>query len=70
MRLEAVTKDSPADQAGLLAGDVLLEIDGVEIADLKAFSDTLKTLTVGQTVEVVVRRGTEEITASVTVVAR
>ena len=70
VKLSGVTPGSPAESAGMKEGDVLLSIDGREVADLRAFSDLLKTLTPGQTVAVVFDRGGEEQTAEVTVKAR
>ncbi len=70
VKLSGVTPDSPAAQAGMKEGDVLLRIDGHEVTDLRAFSDILKTLTPGQTVAVVFDRGGEEKSAEVTVKAR
>ncbi|MCP3957262.1 MAG: M20/M25/M40 family metallo-hydrolase [bacterium] len=68
--LSGVTPGSPAESAGLKEGDLLLRIDDHEIADLRAFSEVLKSLTPGQTVDVVYRRGEEELATEVTVTAR
>ena len=70
VKLSGITPGSPAEAAGLQEGDVLLRIDGREVADLRAFSDILKTLEPGQTVVVVYSRDGEEMTAEVTVKAR
>lgn len=70
VQLAGVTPGSPAERAGLQAGDVLLTLDGQEITDLRAFSGLLRTLEPGQTVRVVYRRGEEEKTVGVTVEAR
>ncbi len=70
VRLSGVTPDSPAAQAGMKEGDVLLRIDSREVADLRAFSDILKSLSPGQTVTAVFRRGEQEQTVEVTVKAR
>lgn len=70
VRLGGVVPGSPAEKAGLAEGDVLLRLDDQEIADLRAFSERLKTLSPGQTVRVTVRRGEEELSFEVTVVAR
>ena len=70
VKLSGVTPGSPAEQAGLKEGDVLLALDDTEIADLRAFSGLLRTLEVGQTVKAKVRRGDEELTFEVTVSAR
>jgi len=70
VRVDGLVDGSPAAQAGIQAGDVILDIDGTAIANLQGFSDRLRTLTAGQTVAVRVRRGTETLTLKVTVVER
>ncbi len=70
VKLAGVTLGSPAEKAGLQEGDVLLAIDGTEIADLRVFSSLLRSLTPGQTVVATVRRGEQEFVVEVTVVAR
>jgi S1-C subfamily serine protease len=40
-RLEAVSPGSPAEKAGLRSGDVVVEIDGKEVADVQAYSNLL-----------------------------
>ncbi len=70
VRVDSVVADSPAAKGGVQDGDILLEIAGEEIEDLRGFSELLKTLEPGQTVETIVQRGAEEVTLSVTVVAR
>ncbi|MCB9916225.1 MAG: M20/M25/M40 family metallo-hydrolase [Planctomycetes bacterium] len=70
MRLDGVTEGSPAALAGLQAGDVLVRIDTTAIDGLRAFSDHLKTLSPGDTVQAVVLRDGAELTFEVTLVAR
>jgi hypothetical protein len=70
VQLDDVVPDSPAQQAGLRAGDVLLAVDGEEIAGLKEFSDLLKALEPGQSVEALLQRGEQRLTVTVTVVPR
>jgi len=53
-----------------VAGDVLVRIADRQVTDIRSFSTILKTLQPGQTVKATVRRGEEEITADVTLVAR
>ena len=50
VKLTGVTPGSPAEAAGMTAGDVLLSLDGNEIDSLRAFSNLLKSLQPGQTV--------------------
>ena len=70
MRLEGVSEGSPAAEAGLLPGDVLVRIDDAEIENTRGFAEVLKTLRAGQTVTAVVLREGEEQSFQVTLVAR
>ena len=68
--LSGVIAGSPADKAGLQAGDLLVEFAGVGLEDLKSFSDVLKGLSPGDTVGVAFVRDGERLTTDVTVVER
>jgi aminopeptidase N len=68
--LSGVIPGSPAEQAGLAAGDLLMEFAGVEVEDLQVFSDVLKSLQPGDEAAVVYLRDGERRTATVTVVER
>ncbi len=48
VRLEGVVKNSPAEAAGLRAGDILMVVDGKELPGLKALSALLKSLPPGK----------------------
>jgi hypothetical protein len=61
VRLSGVSAGSPAEQAGMQKGDVLIRFDGEEIEDLYAFTDALRSHAPGDTVEVVVLREGEEV---------
>ncbi len=50
-KVQAVLIGSPADKAGIKAGDVISEFDGKTIPDAKAFDDLLAQLAPGQRVE-------------------
>ncbi len=67
VKIESLVPDSPAEQAGLQPGDVLVRVNGKSLDDLRAFSEFLKTLKAGQQVEAVVLRGGAEQTVRVTV---
>jgi C-terminal processing protease CtpA/Prc len=58
VRLSGVRPDSPADRAGIKAGDVLLEMGGTPVPDLQAMTDVLRSHQPGDTIAVVFRRGT------------
>lgn len=57
VRLSGARGGSPADQAGLKAGDILIRIGAREIPDLQAMTDALRSHQPGDTVEIAVRRG-------------
>lgn len=61
-----VTPGTPAADAGLQEGDIIFEIDGEEIDDQSDLFALLRRARVGQTVEVKVDRGSEEVTLNVT----
>jgi len=59
--LSGVQPGSPAEAAGIQAGDILLRIDDEPIADLKAFAELLRRLRPGQKIRVVIDRGGKQI---------
>jgi len=65
VRITRLQPDAPAARAGLLAGDVIVAIDGAPTADLVALRDTLGRREAGDRVEVTVRRGDEELTVDI-----
>jgi hypothetical protein len=69
-KIDSVTPGSPAEKAGLQQGDIIVRVGDRQIDDLRAFSEALKTLSVGEAVETTVLRDGEEITVSVTTEAR
>lgn len=62
VRITGVREDSPAARAGLQAGDVIVEFDGKDIADLYAFTYALREKAVGDAVAVVVLRDGKRVT--------
>ena len=70
LKLSGVTPGSPAEKAGLLAGDVITRVADRPIASLRDFSEVLKTLGPGQSVPVVFTRGGQEQTVAVRVAER
>jgi len=70
VRIEAVVPGSPAQQAGLQPGDVLVELAGQPVANLQGYTDLLKTLEPGQSISLAVVREGERLVAEATVVSR
>jgi hypothetical protein len=60
-RIAAVVPGSPAERAGLAAGDVIVSFAGTEVASLEEFASLLFLQSEGSEVEIVVRRGDERI---------
>ena len=63
--LMGVAKDSPAERAGIRAGDVILQLGGSRVSGLDDFDSALRKYSAGDKVTVKVRRGDEilELTA-------
>ncbi len=61
VRLSGVRAGSPAEEAGMQAGDVIVRFGGADIADLYAFTDALRAHSPGDTVTVVVLRDGQEL---------
>ncbi len=57
LRLSGVRPGSPADVAGLKAGDTIVEFDGKVITDLYTYTDALRSRQPGDSVTIVVQRG-------------
>ena len=59
--IREVVEGGPADKAGILPMDVLLEIDGTVLTDTAQLQQLLQKLAVGQTVEATLARGQEKV---------
>ena len=70
VRVSEVLAGSPAEAAGIQAGDVLLAVDDSELTGLRDLSTALKGREPGDQVTVRLRRGDEEIERVATLVAR
>lgn len=61
MRITGTSKGSPAESAGLVAGDVLIEIDGQQIKNIYDLSQVLKSHVPGDIIQVKYRREEQEV---------
>jgi putative serine protease PepD len=66
VQLAGVRAGSPAEKAGLRAGDVITKLGDYEVPDLEAMTGALRSHKPGETVEVVVRRDGRLITLTAT----
>ena len=64
-----VTKGGPADKAGLRPGDVIITFDGRPVVGPDEFVVAIRAKSVGEAVELTVRRGTSERTVKMTLQA-
>jgi len=64
LRLTGVREGSPAEEAGLEAGDVVVEFDGREIGDIYAYTYALRDHQPGDEVTIVVERDGERLTVT------
>ena len=64
--IEEVAKDSPAEKAGLKAGDMIVEFDGEHVRSVRQFSRLVQETPDGRKVQAVVMRGGQRTTVSVT----
>ena len=68
--VDAMAPDGPADKAGILVGDVILAIDGRDVADLSGYAKILAPYDPGEVVEVTVMRDKKPKTLKLTLGAR
>ena len=70
MLIAAVYRDSPADQAGLAPGDVLIKIDGAEVINGRAAMIKITDMQPGERTELGVLRGNAELSLPVEIGVR
>ena len=64
--ISGATKDSPADKAGLKGGDIIIKLGESKIGNLEDFDNRPRKFKGGDKVPVVVKRGSDEVRAEVT----
>ncbi len=70
LRITGVREGSPAEKAGLRAGDVIVEFDGREVSDIYAYTYALRDKKPGDEVRVVVERDGVRITMTAVLAVR
>ncbi|WP_428094999.1 M28 family peptidase [Candidatus Pollutiaquabacter sp.] len=66
MRIDGVSDGKPAQKAGLLAGDVVVQIGDYKVVDMMSYMKALGKFTKGETTTVKVKRGAEMLEKSIT----
>jgi uncharacterized iron-regulated protein len=70
VKVESLRTDGPAEKAGIEAGDIIIELNGVTIDSVSTYAEALAAQKIGKTIPVRVRRGTGEIVYQVEVTSR
>jgi Zn-dependent M28 family amino/carboxypeptidase len=65
-KLAGVRKGSPAEKAGVKTGDVVVELAGVKVTDLRTYMQALDAMKPGETYSMIVERDGKRVTLSVT----
>jgi hypothetical protein len=66
MRIDGVSEDKPAQNAGLQKGDVVVKLGDSTVVDMMSYMRALSSFEEGQTTTVVVERNGEKVSAEVT----
>jgi len=70
LKISGAQGGSPAEKAGLQAGDVIIRFAGQDIRGLEDYAAVLRAVRPGEAIEIVVRRGAAEITLQITPASR
>ncbi len=70
VKVASVSKDSPAAKAGIKKGDVIVSLAGVEVTDLRGYSNELKKHGVDETIEIKYLRNDKSNATKLTLAAR
>jgi putative serine protease PepD len=66
----AVSKDSPAFKAGIMAEDVITHINGIELDETKSLVSVIQRYNVGDTITLRVARGSQRLAIKVILTER
>jgi len=67
MRIDGVSEDKPAQKAGLLKGDIVVQLGDTAIVDMMSYMRALSDFEKGDTATVIFKRGEEELTNSIVI---
>jgi Zn-dependent M28 family amino/carboxypeptidase len=70
VKLGAVTKGAPAEQAGVKAGDIIIELAGRKIENIYDYTYAIEALKIGETIKLKAKRGENVVELDVTPASR
>jgi hypothetical protein len=70
VKVAGLVPDSPAAKAGIREGDVIMRLNDAAVGNLQEYSNLLRTLSPGQRVSVLLRRGAEDVKVELTLAER
>ena len=70
VKISGTRGGSPAEKAGLMGGDIIVEFAGQKIANIYDYTYALDAVTIGKEIRIVVRRDGKLVTLSATPEAR
>ena len=66
MRIDGVSEDKPAQKAGLMKGDIVIQMGDSTVVDMMSYMRALSAFEKGNTTKVVVDRKGEKVTVDIT----
>ncbi len=66
LKVDGVSEGKPAQKAGIITGDIIIQMGELKIKDISAYMEALGKFEKGQTVPVTLKRGDELLTKQVT----
>jgi S1-C subfamily serine protease len=66
LKVDGVSEGKPAQKAGVLTGDLIIQIGDYKIKDIQAYMEALGKFEKGQSTEVKVKRGNEVLSLPIT----
>lgn len=69
-QIQEIVPGNAADKAGLKARDIIAKVNGKEMTSQQQLVDTIKSYMPGEKVELLIKRGTEELTVTATLGSR
>jgi acetylornithine deacetylase/succinyl-diaminopimelate desuccinylase-like protein len=64
--IQGVAPDSPADEAGLKSGDIIIDLEGNQVTGLDDFDVALRKFKAGDKIKITIRRENQEVELTVT----